>query len=177
MVGYAGRLRYFSERWRKITSDKYILKIISGYEIPFSETPRQFHPPEQNKWSNNEFKILESEVKKLLEKNAIEKCNSSKNQFLSSFFLIPKPDGTKKFILNLKNLNKFIDPSHFKIEDLRSARNLLFPKAFMASLNVKDAYFLIPVHENSRKYLRFSFKEQSIYLLTFWFEYKSIYFY
>lgn len=109
--------------------------------------------------------MIESEVGKLLEKNAIEKCKKGKDQFVSSFFLVPKPDGTKRFILNLKGLNKFIETPHFKMEDLRSAKNLVTSGAFMASLDLKDAYFLVPVHENSRKYLRFIFKGQ-IYQFT-----------
>lgn len=84
------------------------------------------------------------------------------NSCLLSFWC---QNGTKGFILNLKGLNKFIETPHFKMEDLRSAKNLVTSGAFMGSLDLKDAYFLVPVHENSRKYLRFIFKGQ-IYQFT-----------
>ncbi|XP_057336473.1 uncharacterized protein LOC130677723 [Microplitis mediator] len=46
------------------------------------------------------------------------------------------------------------------MEDLRSARDLIDKGAFMANLDLEDAYFLIRVKRSSRKYLRFRFKGQ-----------------
>lgn len=60
-----------------------------------------------------------------------------------------------RFILNLKELNKFMSTQHFKLEDLRTALKLMTKDCFMASLDLKDAYFLISIHPESRKYLRF----------------------
>lgn len=77
-------------------------------------------------------------------------------------FLTPKPDGSSRFILNLKKLNKYIATEHFKLEDIRTARDLMEPNCFMASLDLKDAYYLIPIAECSKKYLRFRFNN-SIY--------------
>lgn len=96
-------------------------------------------------------------IKDLLEKKAIETCKNSKNQFLSSYFLIQKPDGSYRFILNLKRLNEFIFAEHFKLEDIKTAINLVSPGDFMAHIDLQDAYFLVPVHKKSRKYLRFEF--------------------
>ncbi|XP_057327244.1 uncharacterized protein LOC130668794 [Microplitis mediator] len=44
------------------------------------------------------------------------------------------------------------------MEDIRMACRLLSPKAFMGTIDVKDAYFLVPVHKSHRKYLRFLFR-------------------
>lgn len=90
---------------------------------------------------------------------AISKCKPCEGQFLSSFFVIPKSNGKLRFILNLKNLNKFIDTQHFKLEDLRTTVKLLSKDCFMGTLDLKDAYFLIKIHENSKKYLRFYYDE------------------
>ena len=43
------------------------------------------------------------------------------------------------------------------MEDIRVAKNLITPGAFMGSLDLKDAFFLIPIHESDRKFLRFNF--------------------
>lgn len=77
-----------------------------------------------------------------------------KGQFISSYFLVPKPDGKSRFILNLKRLNK---TSHFKMEDIRTAIKLITRNSFMCTIDLQDAYFLVPVAKESRKYLRFSF--------------------
>ena len=103
---------------------------------------------------------MKKEIGKLLDKKAISKCNSVHGQFLSPFFLVPKPDGTNRFIINLKELNTFITTNHFKLEDLRTAIKMLTPGMFMSTIDLKDAYFTVPVHKNSRKYLHFCFENQ-----------------
>ena len=40
-----GRLRHFKKNWKKLTQDKEILKIVGGYEIPFSQEPIQKTAP------------------------------------------------------------------------------------------------------------------------------------
>jgi len=52
-----------------------------------------------------------------LKKGAIEAVTPSTEQFLSSFFLIEKLSGGMRFILNLKELNYFLSPPHFQLED------------------------------------------------------------
>ena len=47
---------------------------------------------------------------------------------------------------------------HFKIEDIRTACKLITQNCFMANLDLKNAYFLVPVDEKYRKFLRFYFE-------------------
>lgn len=96
-------------------------------------------------------------IKDLLSIGAIEECDPSDGQFISPTFLVPKPNGRTRFILNLKSLNKFISTAHFKLEDLRTAINLINKGCFMSTVDLKDAYFLIPIHSDHKKYLRFEF--------------------
>ena len=90
--------------------------------------------------SREENEKYQEKMSKLFAKKAIEKCIESKKQFVSSYFLVPKPDSTNRFIINSKNFNEFLKPVHFKLEDLRSANNLVFPNFFMSTLDLKDAY-------------------------------------
>lgn len=46
------------------------------------------------------------------------------------------------------------------MEDICSAKNLVSQGAYTSSIDLKDAYFLVPVHEKYRKYLRFKFQEK-----------------
>lgn len=104
-------------------------------------------------------------MSRLLGIGAIELCTPITGQFVSGYFLLPKPDGSSRFILNLKKLNQFIQTDHFKQEDLRSACKLLDNDMYMGTIDLKDAYFLVPVDQTSRKYLRFSF-ENKLYEFT-----------
>jgi hypothetical protein len=80
-------------------------------------------------------------------------------QFVSLYFLIIKSNGQKRFILNLKKLNKLIIPPHFKIEGMRTVTKLVSRDAFMIKIgltidliiNLKDAYFLVPIRPNHQE--------------------------
>lgn len=101
--------------------------------------------------------MLSGEIQRLLSVGAIKECPSRAGQFISGIFLIPKSDGSHRLILNLKNLNKFIRTEHFKMENHKVAINLISEQAYLASLDLKDAYFLVPIANRHRRYLRFRF--------------------
>lgn len=48
-VRLAGRLRFFTDKWGKITTDKFILKSINGHKIPFSKTSPSISFPRTEK--------------------------------------------------------------------------------------------------------------------------------
>jgi hypothetical protein len=104
---------------------------------------------------------MDLEISKLIQSGAVVKCQDTPGQFMSNIFLIPKKDGSFRFILNLKKLNKYIRPLHFKMEDIRTTVKLMSKNCFMATLDLKEAYFLVSMHDDSRKYLRFRFLEQN----------------
>lgn len=134
-----------------------MLDCVRGYKIKLAEKTKQVSIPKTS-IPNLELKRYEEAIAKLLSKGAIEKCEPEPDQFISSFFLVPKPDGSYRFILNLKRLNKYIKPDHFKMEDLRTVSRLVFPNFFMATIDIQDAYYLVPIHKASRKLLRFYFQ-------------------
>lgn len=61
-------------------------------------------------------------------------------------------------ILNLKPLDDFVDYHYFKMDTLRTALKLIRPRCFMASVDLKDAYYSIPIAEEDRKFLMFKWK-------------------
>lgn len=155
-----GRLPYFLSAWESITSDKAILQTVKGYKIPFAREVRQNIPPTEQKFSTEEIRDISKAIQILQQKKAVVPCNPCEGQFLSPYFLADKPNKEKRFILNLKNLNKFIDAPHFKMEDRKIVTALMFENCFMAVFDLKDAYFLIAVDPEFRKYLRFTFQNQ-----------------
>lgn len=157
-VCHAGRLKHCRTNWEKITDDHIILSWIQGYEIRFSNPPPPFNSGPQN-WSNEEKQVIELEIKKLISLGAISKCSYHKDQFVSPIFLVPKPNGTFRFILNLKKLNEYISTEHFKLEDIRTAAKLISKNCYMASIDLKEAYLSVPIGENSRRFLRFKFDD------------------
>ena len=101
---------------------------------------------------------MQVEINTLLQLGAIKLCKPHINQFISKTFLTSKPNGKKRFILNLKSLNKYIFAPHFKMEDARVARNLIQRGNYAATIDLKEAYYSLPIHRDHQKYLRFYFQ-------------------
>lgn len=106
-----------------------------------------------NKFEQN---ILDLEIIKFLEKGVIEECYNEKEEFISNVFLRQKKDGSYRMILNLKKFNEFVAYHKFKMDTLESVIQLVTPDCFMASIDLKDAYYTVSVAPEHRKYLRFS---------------------
>ncbi|XP_066587653.1 uncharacterized protein [Prorops nasuta] len=157
----AGRLRYYHKNWEKVTKDKFILNTIKGYKIRILKRIGQLQKPCKKFNSVAEIKEYKKAIKQLKDKGVIEHCKQSKRQYLSSYFLRPKSDGTKRFILNLKDLNKYVVVEHFKMENIKTAVNLVFPGNYMCNIDLQDAYYSVPICEKSRKYLRFEFERKT----------------
>lgn len=151
-------MRHFVNNWKAITKDPIVLNYIKGLKIPFDKVPFQKFEPSNPRFSKTELKHLKLSISKLLTSGAIKKCSDVSDQFISNIFLIPKRDGSFRFILNLKSLNKFISPEHFKMEDIRTATKLINKDCFMTTMDLQEAYFLVPIHNTCKKYLRFRFQ-------------------
>ncbi|KYN15932.1 hypothetical protein ALC57_11825, partial [Trachymyrmex cornetzi] len=153
-----GRLGHFLHIWKIITSDQEVLSAIQGYKIPFFSPPPPRPVLREPVFSTVTAAHCNNEIKSLLKKGVVYPVQSLLDQFLSSSFLTEKPSGGMRFILNLRELNTYILPFHFKLEDWQTVVRLMLPNVEMASLDLKDAYFLLPIHPCFRKYLRFQWK-------------------
>ena len=63
-------------------------------------------------------------------------------------------------ILNLKQLNENVEYKKFKMDTLESIVRLMRKDCFMCSLDLKNAYYTVPVAESHQAYLRFPWKLQ-----------------
>lgn len=100
----------------------------------------------------------DKEILLLLSKVSITATSPSADQFLSQFFLIEKTSGGMRFILNLKDLNYFLSPPHFQLEDWRMVIQLMVQDSWMATIDLEDAYLLVPISPRSRRFLRFQWR-------------------
>ena len=69
-----------------------------------------------------------------------------------------KKDSTHRIIVNFKPLNEFVDYHYFKMDTFRTALKLIWPVCFLASVDLKDAYYSISIAEEDRKFLMFEWK-------------------
>ena len=98
----------------------------------------------------------------MLEKGAIRGAIHCKDQFVSQLFLVSKKDGGQRPAINLKDLNIFTPCKHFKMERLHLLKEILERGHYLCNLDLKDAYFCVPLNKQPRKYVRFE-REGSLY--------------
>jgi len=154
----AGELKHFLPQWEAITNDPTILQIVSGVKLEFNNSvaPVQ-HSGRPSVFNSHQHSIVNAEIAKLLAKGVIVPAAQETEEFISTIFLRPKKDGTHRTILNLKACNEFIAYHHFKMDTLEAAVNMMRPGCFMASVDLKDAYYTVPIHPSHQKYLKFCF--------------------
>ncbi len=153
-----GRSVLLEPNWRKITSDEWVLRAITGYSLEFSHLPPpQLITPRPLTFSSEETALIASEVQSLFAKKAIEPVPNhlKANSFVSQLFLRPKKDGGWRPVFNLRKLNTYITYEHFKMEGLYMLKGLLSQGDFVAKIDLKDAYFTIPIAPPDRRYLCF----------------------
>lgn len=91
------------------------IAIVLKDDIPFRTQPSQPVEPREPTWSSrDEVRIID----KLLQKQAIEVCSETVGQFVSSYFLVPKTNGSGQVILFIPTLSslevkKLKTPFHF----------------------------------------------------------------
>lgn len=135
--------------------------VLNGYRIPITDTVIQSYIPSNHTFSQTEKYEMKLTITNLLNLGAISVCKNQQVQYLSSIFLAPKANGTYRFILNLKSFNKFVQTDHFKMEDFRTACSLLPKNGYMATIDLKESYLLVPIHPDDKKYLRFQFEDNN----------------
>ena len=108
---------------------------------------------------------IKEEIDSLLPKGAIVKVDDHPSVSLSSFFVSPAPPPKKKsgglrVILNLKHINVFIPPQHFRMEFLSTVLSQLCKDDWAVTLDLQDAYLHVLMHPSSRHLLDFLYRNQ-----------------
>lgn len=94
----------------------------------------------------------------MLLKGAIEPVSLSQRGkgFYSRIFLVKKTLEKWRPILDLRKLNTYLIKQSFRMMSFQDILHLLNPGDFMATLDLEDAYFHVPIHPAHRRFLRFT---------------------
>ena len=99
------------------------------------------------------------EIATLQNKGAIRIVPPEQSQggFYLRYFLVPKKGGGLRPILDLRALNKYLRVYMFRMLTHTALIRFVCPRDWFTSIDLKDAYFHIPIYPPHRKYLRFAF--------------------
>ena len=144
MCVHGGNISSQILNWKRITKDKVILDIIQhGLKLRIVDKPVTNAPFEHPR-SIDETAIIDGEIQKLLRKQVIEEvANDTNTGYYSNLFTNRKKNGAYITILNLKKFNEYCTTEHFKMESIKNVINMLKPGMFLASIDIKDAFYSV----------------------------------
>ena len=148
----AGRTKSYLPIWRSLTSDHKILATVPG--LPIELEGEIILELRTHDCSKAQQEITDIEIQNLLKKKVIVKCDHEEREIISLTFLKEQPDGSFRFILNLKKLNENITKIHFKMETIMSILKLVTPLTYFTRIDLKDTYYTNPVSPSHQKYLK-----------------------
>ena len=152
------------QKWQEQGAEPWVVRVLQhGYRVPFTDC---LHPPltrnpivfRTYRPSSQKFLALEQEISKMLGKGALEVVQDGSPGFYSRLFLVEKATGGWRPVIDLSPLNRFVHQTQFKMETAATVLSAIRQGDFMASIDLKDAYFQVPIHPSSRKWLRFTMK-------------------
>ena len=152
------------DSWERETADPWVMEIIArGYRIQF----RQRLPPlscvrRTTVKDPVQADCLVDEITTLLQKGAIAKVSTSEQQagFYSMYFLILEKDNGLHPISDLCRLNAYIKSLPFKMLHTKHILESVEQGEWFTTINLKGAYFHVPICRDHWKFLRFAFRGQ-----------------
>ena len=150
------RLADFAPHWRSLLGNCRATGIVEdGVGIAFQQRPQLTHQSISFR-TRNSRQDLQQAVDALLMKGAIERVTNVRSLgFYSRLFLVPKKTGDLRPVIDLSTLNRHMVVPHFKMETQGSVRSAIRSQEWAVSIDIRDAYLHVPMHQAVRKYLRF----------------------
>jgi len=144
-----------AQSWENYTSDPYITDLVNyGLRLDLIENPNK-NVYNADPLSKAETSVINAEVIKILDKKVVQPSLFQEGEFVSGVFTRNKKDGSKRMILNLKKFNENVYYKHFKMETIKNIQ----PNVYMASIDLKDAFYSVPIRVSDQKYLKFKANE------------------
>lgn len=97
-------------------------------------------------------KQVNQELEQMLKDGIVEPSNSP---WASPIVLVKKSDGTYRFCVNFKRLNEVSLPDAYPIPFVSTTLDKLRDARYLTTLDIKSAYWQIPLAESSKKYTAF----------------------
>ena len=149
------RLRGFARAW---IGDPWAHKVIkNGLKIHWVKNL----PPRIRTGSSQRMTpALQKYVREMLDAKVI--VHTFQKVHTSRIFSVKRKDSKKdRVILNIKKLNRRIVCPTFKMLSIQDLRMMLPRRAFLASIDLKEAYYHVPISRSLQRYLAFRVGDNS----------------
>ena len=139
--GSATCLQFSLQNWEKITQNS---RDNSWAQDPLVQAPQTV--VRENYTSKKQLRCLPNETGN--QKPDLN-VKPQDDRFASTLFLVQKENDDFRPVINLWALNRFLGKESLKMEELQVLRSLLQQENFMMKMDLKDAYYALPIHQRS----------------------------
>jgi hypothetical protein len=173
-ITVGARLRFFVAAWATLIGDPWCTSVVQHGYYPEVTTTR-YWPRAPMSVSASTLRPAEEAarqvmVDEMVELQVIEPAGSDTAPFVeipakarwpvlpsvfSTYFVIPKADGGYRGCLDCRYLNQYIESIYFKMDSLRTLRDMASPGDYMVKLDLRHAYLVVPIHPHARPAFRF----------------------
>jgi transposase InsO family protein len=139
------QLSALCEKFPEVLTDKLGLTNVLEYTIRLTDDktvrshPYRFAPPK--------MELLRQKVDELLKQGVIEPSTSS---YASPAFLVPKPGGKSRMVIDFRKVNACIEIDSVPLPDLHSAFDWFNKARYFTIFDLNSAYHQIPLAKESR---------------------------
>ena len=145
------------DNWIGIGASNVVLDWIqTGVNFPLYDDIKSFEIPNKT-FTKSESAFIRSELQSLLLLGHIEICES-RPFCVSPINCVPKKRGDFRLITDLRYINRCCVPPKFKNEDINTVIDIVKPKDYMCTADLKNGFFHIPVSSELQDLLGFSFE-------------------
>ena len=126
-----------------------------GYKIPFESEPPPFYA-KNNASSLKKGDFVKSSIEKLLEDGCVERV--SEPPHCINPLTVAERNSKLRLVLDLRHVNKFIEPNKFKYENLKHVSELINEDDFLITFDLKSGYHHVPINSNFQTFLGFAWE-------------------
>ena len=159
------RLEGYWKVWENFkVHPRVVLVLKQGYCLPFKQKPplARFPAIKSSYTTPVKQKALLEAIQQMVQKRAVVLVqNKNSLGFYSRLFLVPKPENKWRPVIDLSVVNTYLHVPTFKMETAEVIRASLQVGEWVASIDLTDAYFHVPIHPKFQKYLRFHVEGQA----------------
>lgn len=144
--------RYFKSQTRVIGCTDWVVHEISTDAPPIKQKYYRVSPYVQ--------KQIDEELTDMLKNDIIEK---SVSPWSSPILLIKKKDGKHRFVVDFRKLNKVTRACAYPLPHMNAILDKLKDAKYLSAIDVKSAYWQIPLSETSKEYTAFTVPGRGLY--------------
>ena len=129
----------------------------TGLRLNFNSFPPLTSTPDERRAvKGKNLELIRPFISDFIKRGIVREVETPQELFISSVFTAPKKDGRVRPIIDLKNLNQFLNVPKFKMETVARVSKCILENSWGVIIDLKDAFFLIPLAWSFHKYFTFT---------------------